>query len=111
MERLRTILLVAGLAFFFFAFVVMGVAAYAIAGRDPVLSVEQMVDRDGVLEEVYDLAARYPTSFAKNYGEPKTEADWKSAEAKLLRKGHEVYVAEACWHCHSQFVRPVSNEE
>jgi cytochrome c oxidase cbb3-type subunit 2 len=25
--------------------------------------------------------------------------------------GHKIYVGEGCWHCHSQFVRPVSNEE
>ena len=31
--------------------------------------------------------------------------------AKALRTGRDVYVAEACWHCHSQFVRPVSNED
>ena len=27
-----------------------------------------------------------------------------------LRTGHKTYIGEACWHCHSQFVRPVSNE-
>ena len=26
-------------------------------------------------------------------------------------EGHKVYIGEACWHCHSQFVRPVSNED
>jgi len=32
----------------------------------------------------------------------------RSAEA--LRLGRQVYIGEGCWHCHSQFVRPVSNE-
>ena len=32
----------------------------------------------------------------------------KAAEA--LRLGRQVYIGEGCWHCHSQFVRPVSNE-
>ena len=30
--------------------------------------------------------------------------------ADALRLGRQVYIGEACWHCHSQFVRPVSNE-
>ena len=28
-----------------------------------------------------------------------------------LRLGRKIYVGEGCWHCHSQFVRPVSNED
>ena len=28
-----------------------------------------------------------------------------------LRYGRKIYVGEGCWHCHSQFVRPVSNED
>ncbi len=31
--------------------------------------------------------------------------------ARALREGKATYIAEACWHCHSQFVRPVSNED
>ncbi len=30
--------------------------------------------------------------------------------AEALRLGRQVYIGEGCWHCHSQFVRPVSNE-
>jgi hypothetical protein len=30
---------------------------------------------------------------------------------KVLREGRKIYVGEGCWHCHSQFVRPVSGEE
>ncbi len=28
-----------------------------------------------------------------------------------VKRGREVYIREGCWHCHSQFVRPVGNEE
>jgi len=52
-----------------------------------------------------DLARRYPESFKKYYGEPTEEAC-----AKALRLGRQLYIGEGCWHCHSQFVRPVSNE-
>ncbi len=111
MERLKTIVLVAGLGFFAFAFVAMGLAAYAIAGREKSLSVEELIERDGVLEEFYDLARRYPESFAAAFGSPSTESEWKAAQAKALRVGRDTYIAEGCWHCHSQYVRPVSNED
>jgi cytochrome c oxidase cbb3-type subunit II len=51
------------------------------------------------------LHLRYPEQFKKYFGEPTAE---KCAEA--LQLGRKVYVGEGCWHCHSQFVRPVSNE-
>jgi cytochrome c oxidase cbb3-type subunit II len=38
------------------------------------------------------------------------EADWRQACADTLRLGRQIYIGEGCWHCHSQFVRPVSNE-
>ena len=28
-----------------------------------------------------------------------------------LQRGRDLYVGQACWHCHSQYVRVVSNEE
>lgn len=31
--------------------------------------------------------------------------------AEALRVGHEIYVGEACWHCHSQQVRPWGGDE
>jgi cbb3-type cytochrome c oxidase subunit II len=31
--------------------------------------------------------------------------------AEALRLGRDLYVGQACWHCHSQYVRVVSNEE
>jgi hypothetical protein len=111
MERFKTIVLVAGISFFGFAFVAMGLSAYAIAGREKVLTVEELLERDGVLEEFYDLERRFPEAFAEAFGHPSTEAEWKAAQAKALRTGRDTYIAEACWHCHSQYVRPVSNED
>ena len=34
-----------------------------------------------------------------------------AAFAEALRVGHKTYVGEACWHCHSQQVRPWGNDE
>jgi cbb3-type cytochrome c oxidase subunit II len=52
------------------------------------------------------LAVRYPEAFKKYYGEVGPESFHAA-----LRLGRDTYIAEACWHCHSQFVRPVSNED
>ena len=52
-----------------------------------------------------ELARRYPESFKKAYGEVSTESFHEA-----LRLGRDQYISEGCWHCHSQFVRPVSNE-
>ncbi len=32
-------------------------------------------------------------------------------DAPKLRRGRAIYIREGCWHCHSQFVRPIGNEE
>lgn len=29
----------------------------------------------------------------------------------IEKLGRKIYIAEGCWHCHTQFVRPVANEE
>ena len=34
---------------------------------------------------------------------------WRSIK-KALFLGRDIYVKEACWHCHSQYIRPVGNE-
>ncbi len=36
---------------------------------------------------------------------------WPKVFAEALELGRNRYVGDACWHCHSQFVRPVANEE
>lgn len=33
------------------------------------------------------------------------------SSAELLREGRSWYIAEGCWHCHSQFIRPVAQED
>ena len=35
---------------------------------------------------------------------------WAGRYGEALRLGRDLYVGQACWHCHSQYVRPVSNE-
>ncbi len=119
-ESKSGILLIAGLGFFALAFVsqaVVPMVMYAdkktkigveeearevpLKGR----TVEEMLNQI-TLASFADLQVRYPDQFKKYYGEASPE---KCAEA--LRVGRDAYIGEACWHCHSQFVRPVSNEE
>ncbi|KAA0207560.1 hypothetical protein EDM80_15795 [bacterium] len=34
----------------------------------------------------------------------------ENGELTAAGRGRKIYMSEACWHCHSQFVRPVANE-
>lgn len=86
-EKFSTIFLLAGLCSLIIAFLVLGLAPASMTNR----------------EAFNDLPAAVPDNFTVYY---------KDAEAyrKGLIHGRDVYISEACWHCHSQYVRPVSNE-
>jgi len=56
--------------------------------------------------EFTQLAEDYPDEFRAAFGEPTS-----ASLATAIQEGKASYIAEACWHCHSQFVRPVSNED
>lgn len=100
MEKLKVTLVVAGIAMFAFAFVATGVTA--IGTRDTSYDRIETIARK-VIPEFRELARSYPKAFEKAYG--RAEADSVSF-ALALDQGRDVYVAEACWHCHSQFIRP-----
>ena len=102
-ENVRGAFLIGGLIFFLFSVAVMGYLPSEMASMIKVQTVEELAVN--VLPEFQELAERYPASFQKYYGEANSVS-----YARALRKGRDVYIAEGCWHCHSQFVRPVSNE-
>lgn len=104
-ESKSGVFLIAGLGFFALSVLVMAVLPWAIYRGEPELTVRQMAEK-GITHEFVDLAERYPEQFKKYYGTVNVES-----YARALTDGHKVYVAEGCWHCHSQFVRPVSNED
>lgn len=81
-EKPMFVLTVAGLGFFLLSFVGMGLG--------PWLGLE--------------LGMEPPEQFVNPY-----EDD--TGEINAVGRGRKVYIREACWHCHSQFVRPVANEE
>jgi cbb3-type cytochrome c oxidase subunit II len=104
-ETKSGVFLIAGLGFFALAFLVMGLLPWTIYRNEPILTVEQMVERDGIVPEFVELAEKFPDKFAAHIGEVSVET-----YAGAIRRGRRVYVAEGCWHCHSQQIRPVSNE-
>jgi cbb3-type cytochrome c oxidase subunit II len=87
-EKFSTVFLFAGLFLFLGATLSLGLI--------PALMVDKIHPRQGLPEEV-------PVEFQGEYA---TVDLYQEA----LLAGRDVYVAEGCWHCHSQYVRPVSNE-
>ena len=114
-ESKAGILWIAGIGFFALSFVSNAVVP-ALMYRDlPEQTVEELINSN-IRYQFEDMARRYPDSFNEAYGEPPggdAEHDewWNEKCAEALEYGHKIYVGEGCWHCHSQFVRPVSNEE
>lgn len=131
-ESKTGILFIAGVGFFVFAFISNGALPMMMYNDLPEKTAEQVVN-PRLVRQVRNLQGRYPESFKKGLGELATKqevpadateairagieaANAKVAEqetltsAEMLRLGRQVYIGEGCWHCHSQFVRPVSNE-
>jgi cytochrome c oxidase cbb3-type subunit 2 len=104
MERFSTVFLVAGVVFFAFSVWVMAWLPVTHLKDLPDTSLD--VISETVTPEFAELADMFPDSFKEYYPAGVTPASFK----KALRQGRDTYIAEACWHCHSQFVRPVSNE-
>jgi cytochrome c oxidase cbb3-type subunit 2 len=103
-ERFAFLFLVAGIAFFAFAFVIMGLAPVLMFRDVDVKTVDVLAAK--LTPEFVELASEYPEEFRRFFGAPD-----RRAFAEALQLGRDTYIAEACWHCHSQFVRPVSRED
>lgn len=114
-ERKSGILLIAGVGFFAFAFLSNAVVPILMYRKLPEKRVAQLINAN-LRYQFEDLAQRFPAAFEKVYGQPpalpEQAGEWYDDQcSKALKLGHDIYVAEGCWHCHSQFVRPVSNED
>jgi hypothetical protein len=103
-ESKSGIFFIAGIGFFLLAFLGNGAVPMIMYKDRHEQTAEEVVNKR-VLNQFRDLAERYPEQFQAAFGEVSVD---KCAEA--LRLGRQIYVGEGCWHCHSQFVRPVSNE-
>lgn len=105
MERFSFVFLVAGLGFFALSFAISAWIPMLPVSHLEVRTVEQMAASPPL--EFIELKEEYPEAFAKAFGDKPIE----EAFAEALRIGHKTYVGEACWHCHSQQVRPWGNDE
>jgi len=103
-ESKSGIFFIAGIGFFLLAFLGNGVVPMVMYKDRPEQTAEQVVNTRTMMQ-FRDLASRYPEQFAAAFGDPTPELC-----AEALRLGRQIYIGEGCWHCHSQFVRPVSNE-
>lgn len=107
MERFYTLVFVAGIGCF--------AVAITLSMIFPWMTIQSYHDMEyQTLEDLsrtpstsfVELSTAYPEAFAEAYGEVSPES-----YAEALQLGRDLYVGQACWHCHSQYVRPVSNEE
>lgn len=105
MERFQTVVVVAGLIFFAFSVAAMGVGAISAVGLEKATIQEHARD---VIPEFKNMAASYPKEFKAAFGSDQADS---TTFADALNHGRNVYIREACWHCHSQFIRPVGNEQ
>lgn len=87
-EKFSGVFLIAGVFLFLVAF--LGLAVVPV----------WMIDK---VEPRQEIAKAVPTAFQEEYADVE-------AYKVALRRGRDLYIAEACWHCHSQYVRPTANE-
>lgn len=102
-QKAGFVLLVAGVGFFVVGLIFQMVGPVLFLSKIPMDSVDEMARH--VSWEFVQLAEEYPEEFSKHLGSP-TPAVY----AEALRLGRDVYISEGCWHCHSQYVRPIANE-
>jgi cbb3-type cytochrome c oxidase subunit II len=104
MERFGATFLIAGVVTFLLGFFLQGVMPIITLRKLQVTTVDEIAAQ--VPPEFAQLADDYPEEFRRHFGEVSP-----ASFARALRLGKATYIAEACFHCHSQFVRPVSKED
>jgi cbb3-type cytochrome c oxidase subunit II len=104
MERFGASFLIAGVVTFLLGFFLQGLMPVLTLRKLSVTPIEEIAKT--IPPEFHQLAEDYPQEFERYFGEVNPDSF-----AHALRVGKANYVAEACWHCHSQFVRPVSKED
>ena len=106
MEKFYTLFFVAGIGCFVVAAVLSMVFPWLTLHSYHGMDYKTLEDLAAVPSaEFVELSESYPEAFERAFGEvsPASYAD-------ALRRGRDLYVGQACWHCHSQYVRVVSNE-
>lgn len=104
-EKFQFIFLVAGIGFFVLAFIVSGVVTVNALSNLPYTTLDEI--SQNVDPYFVALSNQYPQQFEKYYPGGPTPENYREA----LKLARDTYIGEACWHCHSQQVRPVANED
>jgi len=104
MERFGATFLIAGVITFLLGFFLQGAMPIITLRNMKIASVEEVAGT--VIPEFAQLAEDYPEEFTKYFGEVSP-----ASQVRAVELGKSIYISEACWHCHSQFVRPVSKED
>ena len=107
MERFYTLFFVAGIGCFAVAITLSLVFPWMTLDSYHGMEFQTLEDLAEVpSDEFVELSERFPEAFADSFGAVSSES-----YADALQLGRDLYVGQACWHCHSQYVRVVSNEE
>jgi cbb3-type cytochrome c oxidase subunit II len=104
METGASVMVAAGLGLFVLAGFLTGYLPVSHLARIEYSSLDKVAPAPS--PDFIELSKRYPEAFKAAFGAPTKEAFHDA-----LRTARDRYIAEACWHCHSQYVRPVSNED
>jgi cytochrome c oxidase cbb3-type subunit II len=99
-----------GLGLFVLSILLSGVLpAIALNARDgEYLTLDQLTAE--VPDSFHELVTAYPAPFEKHYGLESGKKANSATYKEALQLGRDFYIAEACWHCHSQYIRPVAKE-
>ena len=107
MERFYTLFFVAGVGCFAVAFVLSMVFPWMSLGSYHGMDYSTLEDLAATPSQAFvELSETYPEAFGEAYGQVTPDS-----YAAALQRGRDLYVGQACWHCHSQYVRVVSNED
>ena len=129
MDRFLSIVVAAGLGCFALAFLLSGLYPFLLNEASvPAATLDELAQ--DVSADFRDARERWPEGFRLAYGaeaamgleelmgvadddplRAASEDAWVAAYRQALQDGRDTYIAEGCWHCHSQYVRPVANED
>ncbi len=104
-EKFQFVFLVAGIGFFALSFVVSGIVTVNAVKDLPYTTIEEISQDVSPYFEA--LSRQYPDQFERYYPGGPTSENYAAA----LELGRNTYIGEACWHCHTQQIRPVANED
>ncbi len=109
MERFYTFVFVAGIGCFAVAALLSMIFPWRSLSGYHGMDYRTLEDLAAEPSEAFEeLAVSFPEAFLEAFG---TSEATPAAYAEALQRGRDLYVGQACWHCHSQYVREVSNEE